>query len=1362
MRRGHDPDAERDRLAGRPPGGTYDAAVRFEVLGPLRVVAGVGSGGRAATVTEPALGGPKQRLVLALLLADPGRVVSLERLVDGLWGDDPPESARHTVQSYVSELRKALGPVIERDGSGYRVDVDRSSLDSLEFEAGVAEARASATHDPAAAAARYAAALSMWHGPAFADFRDNWALQLATARLDELHLAAVEEWMQARLDCGQHGGAIVELERLTREHPYREELRALHMVALYRSGRQADALRAFQATRDVLADELGIVPSPRLRRLEEQILLQDPDLDAPPARTAEADHPRAVDNPYLGLRAFREADHARFFGQDEIVQRLVARVVAEARFTAVVGPSGSGKSSAVQAGLVPRLRAEHPDVRIAQMQPGPQPFASLEAALERVEGAPAVPTAIGSARDPARAARDLAAWAGHVRAPLLLVIDQFEELFTVVDDAEAARFLSLLADVVSAADGRVSVLVTLRADFYDRPLADARFGRVFAENVVNVVALGPAQLEAAATLPARQVDITVEPRLVGRLIADVAGQPNALPLFQYALTELFDAREAAVLDLATYERIGGVRRAVARRAESLYGQLDPVEQETARQLFLRIATVSGDLVGRRRVPASELVSLDVDVIALRAVIDLFARYRLLALDRDPATGSPTVEVAHEALLAEWHRLRDWIDEHRDDLARQAAFMLAVEEWEQAGRDPGYLLRGSRLDGYARWVGTTRLRLTATEHDFVTASLAARDAESAALLEREQSQVRLRRRTRRQLVALFAVIAALAAAVSYPLLRPDARRESIAVVFDVRSDQSAFEALILRGLEAAGADHGFDTVVLEPPFTDLEADVRRVATGSTLMFGTFGIGALLVDVAPDHPDTTFAIVDAQGPPPERDNVVAVSFAAEEGSFLVGAAAALESATGRIGYIGANSLPHIEAFRAGFEQGARAADPDVEVAVELIQPRSATGEDAAGGYLDPDVAHELAVSMFGAGVDVIYVAAGQSGEGVVRAAAELSTPDRHLWAVGVDTDQYFDLTTAEREHVLTSMVKRIDQGVSAVVAAFDAGTLVVPGTVRVALADDAVGYTDSGGHLSAATIEALESYRSEIVEGRITVGDRPQEPPPTVVHQGATRLDLRTGEHEPLPDAIADAPFYVVSPDGTAFATGTCCGYADRITIADLDGTDRRDLEALASRSHYLGGWSPDGRRFVYQERTGADWGDLGHIAVQDLASGRVTEVTAVGLRAMTAPFWLAPVFAADGRSILFHLPRADEEDTASDVWSVPVDGGEPTLVVEDGGLAQPFADGERIAFVAGMRQLGGDNVSILEADGSIRRLVTAEDSIVTYWISPDGTRIAYLDGTSIRVADVATGAWEEVATGRDVAWLDDHTLVVVPG
>ena len=145
----------------------------------------------------------------------------------------------------------------------------------------------------------------------------------------------------------------------------------------------------------------------------------------------------------------------------------------------------------------------------------------------------------------------------------------------------------------STGTAAVQVLVTMRADFYDRPLADPLLGPLFVDNLVHVVPMGPDELEAAASLPAQQMDVRIEPRLVARLIADVAGQPNALPLFQYALTELFDERTGAVLDLATYERVGGVRTAVARRAESLFTRLDGPEQEAVRQLFLRIATISG-------------------------------------------------------------------------------------------------------------------------------------------------------------------------------------------------------------------------------------------------------------------------------------------------------------------------------------------------------------------------------------------------------------------------------------------------------------------------------------------------------------------------------------------------------------------------------------------------------------------------------------------------------------------------------------------------------------------------------------------------------------------------------------------------
>ena len=475
---------------------------------------------------------------------------------------------------------------------------------------------------------------------------------------------------------------------------------------------------------------------------------------------------------------------------------------------------------------------------------------------------------------------------------------------------------------------------------------------------------------------------------MARLIADVAGQPNALPLFQYALTELFDERVGSILDLATYERVGGVRKAVARRAETLYSRLDGPEQEAVRQLFLRIATVSDTVIGRRRVPASELTALDVDIVALQSAIDSFARYRLLALDRDPTTGAPTVEVAHEALLGEWHRLRDWIDESRDDLATHARFAVAVQEWETAGREPGYLLTGARLDDYERWAATSRLKLTVTEQAFIQQSVDARDAESVHELEQEAAAARQRRRSRWQLAILFGATAVLAGVIAYPLLAADDPPDQIAVALDAPRDRGGFNEIIARGLESAAEDHGMEAVILEPPYSDAAATEAELAADADLVFGTFLMWPDMVEAAADHPDTTWVFLD-YAEPPQIHNGVSVRYAHEEGSYLVGAAAALESTTGRIGYIGANSSPFlIEQFRAGFEQGAKAVRPDIEVVSSLIEPGA-----GAPGTRTPSERGEIAEWMYTAeDVDVIFTAAGGSGQGVIEAATDLSEERR----------------------------------------------------------------------------------------------------------------------------------------------------------------------------------------------------------------------------------------------------------------------------------------------------------------------------------------------------------------------------------
>jgi len=751
--------AER-HFAAPSEGGSYAGQVRFEVLGRLRVIDSRDRGGEAGAGLR--LGGARQQLVLAMLLADANSVVSTDALVDGLWGDSPPSAARHTVQGYVSELRKLLGPVIARDGPGYVVRADDSSLDSLEFETLVGRGRNALTDDPEAAVASLSAALQLWRGAPFTGLDDAAVLLAERARLEQLQLLALEDRAGAELALGRHREIAAELDALSREHPYREGLRAQHMLALYRSGRQAEALRAFQHTRAVLVDELGLEPSPLLRQLEEQILVQDPALDLPPATDGESSDPSGpVSNPYKGLQAFTEADAEIFYGRDELIAQLASIVAGDAGLTAVVGPSGSGKSSLAQAGLIPALRnADRSGANwvIAVMRPGAHPFTELETALVRaVDEPPVTISLLWNDSDLSPAVSRILPDDGT----LLLVIDQFEELFTLVDDEERGAFLRSLVTLATDPLGRSRVVVTLRADFYDRPLMHPAFGRLMTGHVVNVMPLAANELEAAAIGPASSVGVTFERGLVAALIDDVSGQPNALPLFQYTLTELFDRRQESMLTRAAYEELGGIRGAVASRAEEIHQRLDAEQQQAANQLFLRLVNVGRDSETRRVVAASELITLDVDTVTMHGAVEAFGVNRLLVRDRDALSGALTLEVAHEALLTEWERLRGWIDDGRDDLRQHAAYTLALDDWLTAGRDRDYLLTGGRLEQFEHWRATTRMRLTAPERDFLDAARQRREAAEAADAARGAEQARLRRRARNRAFALGAAVAAVA-------------------------------------------------------------------------------------------------------------------------------------------------------------------------------------------------------------------------------------------------------------------------------------------------------------------------------------------------------------------------------------------------------------------------------------------------------------------------------------------------------------------------------------------------------------------------------------------------------------------------
>lgn len=1173
--------------------GNYGDSMEFQVLGPLEVR----DAGRRLD-----LGGPKQRTVLALLLANAGLPVSTDRLIQGAYGDGAPDGARRSVQTFVSNLRSQVGDMITSAGAGYELTPLASSVDADEFSSKVDSARALLDDDPAAAGDQLRSALSLWRGHPFQDIDAFGLLDPQITQLNEMRLVALELRVDADLAAGLHRQLVGELEALTADHPFREAFHAQHMLALYRSGRQAEALRTYQRMREVLADELGIDPSPKLRDLEQRILEQDPELllesrsavgrrallvadvvidvlvesgsadgrrralnelddviaaaiaehggnltaqqgtasyalfdeirpaveaaaaivtrapratrspcakvaldigevehradgtiggppviraaglvaaahpgqvllsaDSHAAATADVagglttrslgahtiarletpetihqlvvpgvpyefgplvedgdapalpgirigvpgyelreeigrglfgtvyrayqpsvgrevavkvvnpeiandtgfirrfaveaqmvarlEHPhvvplfdywrdparamlvmrlmrggnlaeraalqpldrsdtvRLVDhvgsalaaahalgivhgdvrptnvlldeagafflgdfgaataiaapggdvsphrdvqmlatmverltdegtiphaaspvlgaaasghfgeagaflaawyealgetatvpftptrNPYKGLTAFSELDAADFKGRDAVVATLVNET-ARHRLVGVVGPSGIGKSSVVRAGLVPALRrgavAGSENWLIAELSPGAHPFESLASTIYRVASTAPHDLEEFIRRDARGLIKAVDRFVPE-GSPLLLIVDQFEELFTMTDDdAERMHFLDTLTAAVQEPAGSVRVLITLRADFFDLPLQHPAFGKLLQAGIVPLSSPDENEMRAIIEEPAAALGISFEPGLTDLMIADVAGEAGALPLLEYALTELFAGRESDVIGRAAYEQAGGVTGALARRAESLFTELDDHQRSVAHQVFMRLVT--SNEIGRntrRRVKVSELRRLRFDRTALDEVLFVFGDGRLLTFDRDRTTRGPTIEVAHEALLAEWPRLRQWLEGHREELLLRARLGVAVADWERSDRSTDFLLRNGRLAQHEAWTAATDLPLSTDERALLTESRRAADEVASG-----------RRRLRRMVLGGFAgaaVVALVLAAFAFNSSREAGRQRDQAELAEARAEQEAATAAAERDRAQSNAE-----------------------------------------------------------------------------------------------------------------------------------------------------------------------------------------------------------------------------------------------------------------------------------------------------------------------------------------------------------------------------------------------------------------------------------------------------------------------------------------------------------------------------------------------------------------------------
>jgi WD40 repeat protein/DNA-binding SARP family transcriptional activator len=646
-----------------------------------------------------ALGAVQQRALLAVLVLHRGEAVSIDRLIDQLWGERTPATAAKTVQVYVSHLRKALGAgVIVTERRGYWLAVEPEQVDAGRFEALRVEGRrALADGDAVRARERLCSALGLWRGEPLADFSYEPFAQGAIGRLQEARLAALEDRIEAELALGGDRELIPEIESLIASNPLRERLRGQLMLALYRAGRQADALSVYRETSELLREELGLDPSRMLRELERSILEHDASLDATNG-TATRGVSLGV-CPFKGLAFFDRADAEYFCGRERLVSDLLARLV-ESPLVGILGSSGIGKSSLLRAGLLPALSAGSlpgsGEWRQLLLRPGAHPSAELRRGL-----------------DGERLGQALGQLSSGQR--LVIAVDQLEELFTLCEsEEERAAFLDQLTAAARDPERRAAVVVSLRADFYGRLASYPRFAGLLSANHVLVGPMDRDELVRAIEQPAARAGLELERGLADALVSDVVGEPGGLPLLSTTLLELWRARDGPVLRYDSYRTSGGVHGAVRRLAEAAYSRLGKNERRIARSVMLRLASGEDGTLARRRVPLGELQRINGAGSVLAELTDA----RLLTVS------DGEVELSHEALLREWPRYRAWLEEDRIGRRLHAHLTAAARDWDERGRDVADLYRGARLAAALEWRAGREQELNQTERDFLDASRAA--------------------------------------------------------------------------------------------------------------------------------------------------------------------------------------------------------------------------------------------------------------------------------------------------------------------------------------------------------------------------------------------------------------------------------------------------------------------------------------------------------------------------------------------------------------------------------------------------------------------------------------------------------------
>ncbi len=806
-------------------------------------------------VDERELSGAQVRLVLALLVCERDRAVSREELAANLWGEERPRTWETALRGLVSRVRSVLvaaglgdrETIVRADFGTYRAQLPADTIVDLEQALRDVEDAEAALRDGevALAAARAARGRAVLERPLLPGVEAPW-LDARRAELVLWTVRCLEALATARLALGDHDHAIVAAEQATAVDPYRESAYRLLLKAHRAAGNPSAALRAYERCRLRLAEELGVDPAPETQDLHLELLHEGHRAEALPATTPSGTAVVALGDadPYPGLRPFAEEDAPVFFGRGADVTRMLERLAAY-RFLAVLGSSGSGKSSLVRAGLVPALRRgalpASDTWAIRTLRPGRDPLRALAGELAGLDpGLTDESTCARLMADRSVLDRVVECVVG-ADAPseqrVVLIIDQLEEAFAPGVDAHRRRaFLDALASAASTAGGRTVVVVTLRADFYPRLAEHPRFADLTSRHQLLLTPMDEVGLAEAITGPARLAGVGMQPGLVETILRDVARRPGSLPLLSHCLLELWRRRREDGMTLAAYRQTGGMEGALAQRAETVYLAMSPAERSTTRLLLLRLvepAEEADDL--RRRVPLAEILTQAQEEAAAGALVQRLAEARLLTTDGS-STGEAWVEISHEALVAGWPRLRGWVEEDRAGLVVHRRLTGAAEEWTRLGRDPDALYRGAQLAEACAWAERHPEAPNEQERAFLDAGVAREE------LQRQRGLRRLHL-TAAMLSIGLATVAALAVLAVLERHRAEGQEEL------ARSRQLAAEAITLLSVEPRrGLDLAAEAVALAPTHEAVAALRQALVTPTPRLELPGGRGDLAI--APD--------------------------------------------------------------------------------------------------------------------------------------------------------------------------------------------------------------------------------------------------------------------------------------------------------------------------------------------------------------------------------------------------------------------------------------------------------------------------------------------------------------------------------